>query len=187
MEWPTPGPVTYAQWSECLDRFATGLEDEAVLVLMSRGTAPWTGGAGPLFAQRLAEVFNARLTICSERLTRDLRTSSDEGTVVRAVVNARQSLSLLHRLSTLASLPDTLRAHLSSEVRAFAERSQKSLEDSARADRSGRLALVLRNNNLLRYELAEPAAAGNPTPIAPAAQAQPQQPAASPRRRNILS
>ena len=136
MPLPPTGPQTYAQWSDCLDRLASGLEDDACLAQMARGTLAWSGGVGPLFAQRLADEFNARLTRCSERLTRDLRAGADEASVVRAIVNARQSLFFLHRLAQLPAFAETLRSHLVREVRGFAERSQQSLEDSARADRS---------------------------------------------------
>jgi len=187
MATPQTGPQTYAQWSAGLDRLASGLEDEACLVHMGQGSLDWSGGVGPLFAQRLADEFNARLTRCSERLTRDLRAGADEGSVVRAIVNARQSLFFLHRLAQLPVFAETLRLHLTSEVRAFAERSQQSLEDSARSDRSGRLRLLLQNNPLLRYD-----ALTAPLPIAPAAPAAQAStaPLASPpagaRRRNIL-
>ncbi|HEX7863755.1 MAG TPA: hypothetical protein VF555_02335 [Variovorax sp.] len=182
---PTEGPRTYAQWSECLDRLALGTQDEACLSDMGRGELSWSGGVGPLFAQRLADEFNARLTRCSEHLTRDLRMGADEGSVVRAILNARQSLLFLHRLAQLPVFADTLRAHLTSEVRSFAERSQKSLEDSAQADHSGRLRLLLQNNNLLRYEaLAAHVAATSPS--TPASTATTGTPPSGPRRRNIL-
>lgn len=184
----TDAPLTYAQWSQCLERLAAGLEDEACLAQMGRGQLAWSGGVGPLFAQRLADEFNARLTRCSQRLTRDLHAGADEGSVVRAIVNARQALFFLHRLAQLPPFADTLRTHLTTEVQGFAQRSQQSLEDSARADRSGRLRLLLQNNSLLRYALldapppATPCAA--PAPSAPAAPAVAA--TAGPRRRNIL-
>ncbi|WP_445287090.1 hypothetical protein [Variovorax atrisoli] len=181
---PPEGPRTYAQWSECLDRLAAGTQDEACLAHMGGGELSWSGGVGPLFAQRLADEFNARLTRCSEHLTRDLRMSADEGCVVRAILNARQSLFFLHRLAQLPVFAETLRAHLTSEVRKFAERSQKSLEDSAQADRSGRLRLLLQNNNLLRYDAL--AASGVAAPSVQASSARTDVPSSGTRRRNIL-
>lgn len=194
---PQTGPQTYAQWSACLDRLASGLEDEACVALMGQGRLEWSGGVGPLFAQRLADEFNARLTRCSEHLTRDLRAGADEGSVVRAIVNARQSLFFLHRLAQLPAFAETLRLHLTGEVRGFAQRSQQSLEDSARSDRSGRLRLLLQNNPLLRYDtltvalpLPSPApsamAAAAPGAAAPGAAAPMATPPAGARRRNIL-
>lgn len=184
-------PRTYAQWSACLDVLSAGTQDEACLDVMRRGDLAWSGGVATLFSQRLADEFNARLSRCSDWLTRDLRQGADESLIVRAVLNARQGLHFLHRLAMLEVFPDTLRTHLSDEVRKFAQRSQQSLEDSAKTDRSGRLLVLLRNNTLLRYEmLAEPISARQPAPttmpsssgasvIAPASSGL--------RRRNILS
>ena len=47
------GPSTYAQWSQCLDRLADGTQDEDCLEGMARGQLSWSGGVGPLFAQRV--------------------------------------------------------------------------------------------------------------------------------------
>ena len=145
-------PRTYAQWSQCLERLAAGNEDEACIHAMSQGELSWTGGVGPLFAERLADEFNARLTSCSDRLTRDLRQGRDEASVVRAILNARHALFFLHRLARLPVFAQTLRTHLEDALRKFAERAQRSLEDSAKSDSSGRLGSVLRHNNLLRYD-----------------------------------
>lgn len=145
-------PRTYAEWSACLDALAQGSQDEACLTIMRQGELAWSGGVATLFSQRMADEFNARLNRCSEFLNRDLRIRMDENLVVRAILNARKQLYFLHRLASVESFPDTLRVHLVSEVRRFAERAQQSLENSAESDRSGRLKVLLRNNHLMRYE-----------------------------------
>lgn len=182
-------PVTYAQWSACLDLLSEGTQDDACLDCMRQGTLAWSGGVATLFAQRLADEFNLRLTRCSDHLTRDLRQGADESLVVRAILNARQALAFLHRVAQTAAFPETLRAHLTDEVRKFAQRSQQSLEDTAKSDRSGRLLVLLRNNTLVRYDVAiapaYAAAASVPQPLPLSAAA-----AVSPtgvRGRNILT
>jgi len=175
-------PRTYAEWSQCLDRLAAGNEDEACIQAMGQGELSWTGGVGPLFAQRLADEFNARLTRCSANLSRDLRQGVGEADVVRAIVNARHVLFFLHRLARLSTFAETLRTHLEDELRKFSERAQRSLEDSAKADRSGRLGLVLRQNNLLRYDALIAPVQSAPQPQSNAVQDS----GARARRRNIL-
>lgn len=183
--------ATYAQWSECLDRLAQGLEDEQCLARMARGQLAWGTGVGPLFVKRLSEELQRRLTACAERMTRDLRSSAAEAQVVRAILQARSQLFFLHRLCQLPALTETARTQLTDEVKRFAERSQQSLLDSAQADRSGRLASVLRHTPLTRYDAPGPEPTG--TPAAPAISATPPSTsAAAPgdlpvRRRNILS
>lgn len=152
MSIPLEVPHSYAQWSNCLDRLSTGLEDEVCLSCMAIGKLSWTGGVSTLFADRLGQEFNIRLIRCAERLTRDLQFTKDESSVVKAILNARQSLHFLHRLAQTPSFPELVRTHWMDEVRKFAQRSQNSLEASAKTDRTGRLAVLLRNNNLLWYE-----------------------------------
>jgi len=144
-------PDSYAQWSDCLERLSKGLEDESCLRCMAAGRLSWTGGVATLFADRLGQEFNVRLTRCSERLTRDLQSTADESSVVRAVMNARQALHFLHRLAHTPAFPEVVRTHWTDAVRKFSQRAQKTLEVSARSDRTGRLAVLLRNNNLERY------------------------------------
>jgi len=180
-------PRSYAQWSACLDRLAEGIQDEACLNAMRAGDLNAGGAVVTLFSQRLADEFNARLTRCSEHLTRDLRAGGDESLVVRAILNARTHLAFLHRLAQVEIFPATLRTHLTDEVRKFAQRAQQSLEDSAKADRSGRLGVVLRNNPLMRYEPVTPApSSGLPPAQAVVATAQAPITQAGVRRRNII-
>lgn len=176
-------PATYAEWSVCLDRFEAGLEDAAVVAAMGAGTLGWAPGVAERFSARIAGVYDKRLARCADRMTRELRTGSDEVTLVRALVDTRRTLALLHGVASLAVFPALLREHLASSVQTYATRSQQALEDSARQDRSGRLGSIVRNNSLLRY--AAPAGADNASgPSMP----QYQVPAPSPgaRRRNII-
>lgn len=179
-----PPPHTYADWSALLDRLDAGLDDDAVLQAMAAGTIAWTAGVANLFAERMGAVVDQRLTRCSERLTRDLNAAAGEPLLVRAILNARQSLSLLHRLASLPVFPAMLRDHLVGEVRKFADRAQQSLEDSARHDRTGRIASTLRHNNLQRYD-GPPAATLPPSAHAPSVAPPPALPGGV-RRRNIL-
>jgi hypothetical protein len=184
-------PHTYAQWSDCLDELVHGLEDEAGLQRMARGNLSWTGAVAAMFSERLMNEFNRRLTLCSERLTRDMGFIRDEGAVVRAILNARKSLHFLYRLAQIPAFPETLRTHLTDELHKFAARSQNSLEDTAKADRSGRLTVLLRHNSLLRYDVLtipiENALIKTETYPSPSSAVSPAATNLGMRRRNILT
>ncbi|MEG0200802.1 MAG: hypothetical protein RR718_08625 [Comamonas sp.] len=104
-----------------------------------------------MFVERISHEVQRRLGICATRLTRDLQMGAQEVVMVRAIVQARQQLDFVHRLCHLPALPETTRQQLAAEVAKFAQRSQSSLQDSAKADRSGRLEVLLKNNPLTRY------------------------------------
>ncbi len=157
-------PQTYAQWSDWLDRLSLGVEDEACLAQMAIGRMEWSGPSAKLFTQRLTEEYNRRLTHCATRLTQDLRAGNDEVSIVRAILDARSKLTFLDRLGRMPNLPQLLATHLQDEVKKYAERAQSSLEDSAKLDRTGRLASLLRNNSLLRYSAPDSNSIGIPAP-----------------------
>lgn len=178
-------PISYADWSACIDALEAGLNDELLIQAMLQGSLSWTSGVANLFSERISGAFNIRLQRCADRLTRDLSLGADETTLVRAMLDSRRSLSLLLRVGAIPTFPQMLRDHLCTEVKRYAERAQRSLEDSAKHDRSGRLTSLIRHNNLLAYE--------NPTNMAaPASNAMPTLSTSgtgippAPRRRTIL-
>lgn len=182
-------PQSYAQWSHCLDALAQGDNDEACLQQLKAGTLEWTGGVAPMFAKRVSEEIQRRLQQCSERLSRDLQRGAQESLIVRAVLQARAQLGFVHQLCQLPVLPASTQQHLLDEIRRFAERSQQSLEDTAKADRSGQLATLLRNNPLTRYanSAIDAASAGSiRAPDDPGTSASPT-PGIPGRKRNILN
>lgn len=142
---------SYAQWSSCLDALSKSDNDESCLKRLRAGSLNWTGGVAPMFVERVSHEVQRRLGICSTRLTRDLQMGAQEVVIVRAIVQARQQLDFVHRLCHLPALPETTRQQLAAEVATFAQRAQSSLQDSAKADRSGRLEVLFKNNPLTRY------------------------------------
>jgi len=147
-------PTTHAAWCECLERLATGTQDQFVLAAMCAGRLDGMPGSTRMFSEQMSLVFRQRLAACNDRLMRDLRRGADQATVVRATVNARLTLGLLHRFSEIAAFPSPLRERLSDDLQRCAERAQAALEDSARVDRSGHLASLFRSNSLLGYKAA---------------------------------
>ncbi|MBK4735246.1 hypothetical protein [Noviherbaspirillum pedocola] len=148
-------PETYAQWSKCLDLLEEGLDDAGVVSAMEHGRLGWTSGVANLFSDRISAVFNVRLQRCNDQMTRELRAGGGETTLVRALLNSRRTLALLHRVATLPAFPALLRDHLCQELKSYATRSQQALEDSAALDRSGRTASLIRNNSILRYDASD--------------------------------
>lgn len=148
-----PIPRSYIEWSNCLDVLERGLDDKAALDAMERGMMEWTSGLAELFSERVSATLNAKLNRCADQLSRQLKAGADEVTLVRALVNTRCILVDLKRLGHLTPFPEILRSHLLGELKKYATRTQASLEDSAKADRSGRLASLLKNNSILNYEV----------------------------------
>ncbi len=181
-------PTTYADWSDWLDVFAKGGRDAEVLSALGSGRMSWSPGVAEMFGKRLSETLSERLTSCGESLSRNMSRSSEETSLLRAIFDTRRALLLLHRFSSLAPLPELLSKHLCAQVASFAQRTQSSLEDSAKKDRSGRLSSLFRNNTLVNYA-SQSEAATTSSAQAPLQPAQPMDealPTSGIRRRNFL-
>lgn len=139
-------PGDYAQWITLLDRFKNREDDEAVLAAMQKGTLAWQAGVAERFARKLIDAVNFRMNAANDRFQKEMtRTRGQERAVVQALLTLRKELSFLHKALDLPVLPEKDRQHYMQLVVDQANKMQRSLEDSAKADRTGKLASIVRN------------------------------------------
>lgn len=139
-------PGDYAQWITLLDRFKNREDDEAVLAAMQKGTLAWQAGVAERFARKLIDAVNFRMNTATDRFQKEMtRTRGQERAVVQALLTLRKELSFLYKAMDLPVLPEKDRQHYLQLVVDQANKMQRSLEDSAKADRTGKLASIVRN------------------------------------------
>ena len=140
-------PKTYAEWAASCDRLLKGDCDEDTLAAMEAGSLEWTSGVAERITRRIHEVFDSRLKLAGEHFQRDTHHAQGHATLLtNALLGIRKKMILLARLAALPALPDMVKQSLQQSLQQFAERTQSSLESSARADRTGKtLDLVKRN------------------------------------------
>ena len=142
-------PHTYAEWSAMLQQFERREKDEETLDAMRRGTVEWQSGVAERFSQKLINAVNARMNAASDRFQRDLlHAGGQDGAVIRALLALRREMAFLYAAASLPALPEREREQYGALVREQADNMQKSLEDSARTDRSGKMASLVRNNRV---------------------------------------
>ena len=142
-------PHTYAEWATVLDQFQRKTDDEAVLRAMKSGTLNWQTGVAERFAQRLVDAVNARMDAASDKFQLDMRRSNgQESGLVRALLALRKEMAFLAQAIDLPVIPEKDRRQYVRLVRDQADRMQSSLEESARKERSGRLASIVRNHRV---------------------------------------
>ena len=114
---------------------------------MEAGSLEWTSGVAERITRRIHEVFDSRLKLAGEHFQRDTHHAQGHTTLLaNALLGIRRKMILLARLATLPALPDMVKQSLQQSLQQFAERTQNSLESSARTDRTGKtLDLVKRN------------------------------------------
>lgn len=142
-------PRTYAEWVAVLDVLKSKADDESVLFAMQQGTIEWQSGVAERFARKLIDVINYRMNNASDKFQKELgRAYGQERAIVQALLALRKEMCFLSKAINLPAIPENDRQQYYQLVISKANNMQSSLEDSARKDRSGKLASIVRNNKV---------------------------------------
>ena len=142
-------PKTYSEWVQVLDALKRKVDDEAVLSAMQEGTIEWQTGVAERFAKKLIDVVNYRMNIASDKFQKEIgRSNGQERAIVQALLALRKELCFLSKTMNLPAIPEKDRLQYYQMVISQANSMQNSLEESAKKDRSGKLASIVRNNKV---------------------------------------
>ena len=142
-------PKTYSEWMAVLDILKAKTNDDAVLQAMTLGSLEWQTGVAERFISGLLGVVNFRLNAASDKFQRELsHAHGQERVIIQALLGLRRELSFLARAVDLPAIPYNERNRCRELIVAQANEYQRSLEDSAKRDRTGKLASIVRNNKV---------------------------------------
>lgn len=142
-------PRTYAEWVAVLDMLKNKIDDESVLFAMQQGTIEWQSGVAERFAKKLIDVINYRMNSASDKFQKEMgRAYGQERVIVQALLALRKEMCFLSKAINLPAIPENDRQQYYELVISQADNMQSSLEDSAKKDRSGKLASIVRNNKV---------------------------------------
>lgn len=142
-------PKTYSEWVAVLDMLKAKSDDEAVLSAMQTGTIEWQSGVAERFAKKLIDVINYRMNSATDRFQKEMsRSNGQERAIVQALLALRKELCFLSKAINLPAIPEKDRQQYYQLIISQANSVQSSLEDSAKKDRSGKLASIVRNNRI---------------------------------------
>lgn len=142
-------PHTYSEWSNVLATFKERVNDTDVLAAMKAGSIEWQSGVAERFSKKLIDAVNARMNMASDKFQKDMnRAGGNEGAIIQAILALRKEMVFLADAINLPALPDAERQHYVNLVLEQANNMQKSLEDSAKMDRSGKMSSIVRNHKV---------------------------------------
>lgn len=145
-------PHIYAEWVQILERLKDKTDDQEVLQAMKSGTLSWQDGVADRFAQRFLDVVNFRMNKATDNFQKALKHGTNsESVMVQALLSLRKEMMFLADVIDLPILPDQDRKQYVAVVRAQADKMQKSLEESAKGDRSGKLSSIVRNHRINNF------------------------------------
>jgi hypothetical protein len=142
-------PRIYSEWVEAFDALLARTDDAGVLEALRQGTIEWQSGVAERFAKKLTDTINARMNAASDRFQRDMNNArGQEGQIVQALLALRKEMRFLAQAIDLPAIPEKDRAQYRQMVVSQADSMQSSLEDSAKTDRSGKMASLVRNHKV---------------------------------------
>lgn len=142
-------PHTYSEWVSILDIFKSKSNDQEILAVMRNGSIEWQSGVAERFSKRLIDSVNYRMNLASDKFQRDIgRAYGSEGAIIQALITLRKEISFLAQAINLPVLPEKERHYYLQLVIEQANNMQKSLENSAKKDRSGKMASIVRNHKI---------------------------------------
>lgn len=142
-------PHTYSEWVTVLDILKAKTDDADVLEAMLQGTIEWQSGVAERFAKKLVDVINFRMNSATDKFQKEMsRAYGQERAIVQALLALRKEMCFLAKAINLPAIPEKDRNQYHQLVRSQADNMQSSLEDSAKKDRTGKLASIVRNNRV---------------------------------------
>ena len=145
-------PNTYSEWIKCLDNLRKSTMDEEVIDAMNKGDFSWQAGVAERFTNELFKVIQERTKFINDMLKNLLANSSgNEFEIANALINGRKAIETLLKLSKIEAFPEDLRKTIEETLKNYADSIQNSLVDSIKADRTGKLRVIVNNNPINRF------------------------------------
>lgn len=142
-------PHTYSEWVAVLDLLKTKDNDKEVLEAMQQGTVQWQSGVAERYAKKIVDVINYRMNAAADKFQRDFSfAKGQEALIIQALLALRKEMQFLAQAINLNAIPEKDRYQYYKLVQEQADNMQKSLEDSAKKDRTGKLISLVKNNKV---------------------------------------
>ena len=144
-------PANYADWCTLFDEIASGPKDEEYLDVISKGTISWTSGVAERFVKIAADMIEKRINKAQDVYQRQMKNARGvSNNISTALLTLRKEYRYVYSLAAVLPIPEDYRNQLTKMVQDHADTTQQSLEDSAKADRTGHLTTLVKNAHMNR-------------------------------------
>lgn len=154
MIWETvKSPQVYSEWVVLLDILKAKEDDDMVIQVLQKGRIEWQTGVLERFTRRVTDAINTRINAATDRFQRDYsKAYGHEGKIVHALLALRKELLFLIQITDLLAIPDEYKKQYRQLIIDQADQIQASLENSAKTDRSGKQASIVRNHKINTFK-----------------------------------
>lgn len=142
-------PHTYYEWVEILELFKYKESDDDVLAAIKEGTlATLDYNIGSRLMVKFNAALNYRMKCAGDKFTKEIQSSNgNEAAIVQALLALRKEAALWVEAADIPVFQQN-REKIVKNVRDEINKMQTSLDDTAKADRSGKLSSIVRNHRI---------------------------------------
>lgn len=148
-------PHTYSEWVCLIKILQEKSNDDIVLYALQNGTLEWQCGVAERFTEKYIGAINSRINIAVDRFQKEVKRTSSENIFVSNLLFLRKEMQFLANVANINAIPQEYRLQYVKLVQDKADEMQKSLEDSAKIDKTGRLLYIIKKNKINTFKIGE--------------------------------
>lgn len=139
-------PTTYGEWMKLFDTIEKSAQFEEYIQVIRTGKISFTSGVSERFIQSVTTMIRNRISKAQDVYKSQMKNNrSGEMGVSRALQSLAREYRFLYQLANALPIPANYRDQVAQLVKDQADFTQTSLLDTAKSDRTGKLASIVRS------------------------------------------
>lgn len=139
-------PSSYSEWHTLMDEISSAPRNNDYIQMVRMGTVSWTSGVAERFIQTVSNTIRNRINTAQDVYQRQIKNSKGgDMAVANALSVLTKEYRYLYQLSAALPIPSEYVEQMKKIIQDQANQTHDSLMDSAKADRTGKLASIVRS------------------------------------------
>ena len=139
-------PTNYMEWCALFDEIAASPRDEEYIEAVQKGSIAWSSGVAERFVNSSAEMIRRRINAAQDTYQKQTRNARGNlGLIGHALQVLKKEYQYAYDLAKALPIPEPYHGQIAKSVLDQASNADKSLTESAKADRTGHLSSAVRN------------------------------------------
>lgn len=139
-------PSNYSEWHVLMDEIGSAPRNNDYIQMVRLGKVSWTSGVAERFIQTVSNTLRNRINAAQDVYQRQIKNSKGgDMAVANALSVLTKEYRYLYQLSAALPIPSEYVEQMKKFIQDQANQTHDSLMDSAKADRTGKLASIVRS------------------------------------------
>lgn len=139
-------PTSYSEWRALMDEISGAPRNDDYIQVVRLGTVSWTSGVAERFIQTVSNTIRNRMNVAQDVYKRQIKNSKGgDMAVANALSVLTKEYRYLYQLSAALPIPSEYIEQMKGFIQDQADQTHDSLINSAKADRTGKLASIVRS------------------------------------------